>query len=84
MSEHKQSFSAAVVKNSRNQAIEFLEVGKEKFPEMKLEFIYFIAKTCIENNFEKSKGQSNLKYCFDNYKTNRYFTELDLQKLKQK
>lgn len=80
------TFSDFFIKNlnSPKEAIEFLEVGKEKFPEMKLEFIYFIAKTCIENNFEKSKGQSNLKYCFDNYKTNRYFTELDLQKLKQK
>jgi hypothetical protein len=80
------TFSDFFIKNlnSPKEAIEFLEVGKEKFPEIKIEFIYFIAKTCIENNFEKSKGQSNLKYCFDNYKTNRYFTELDLQKLKQK
>lgn len=79
------SFSDFFVENlkSPKEAIDFLEIGKEKFPEKELEFSYFIAKTCIENSFEKSKGKSNLEYCFNNYKMNRYFTESDLQKLKQ-
>lgn len=80
------TFSDFFIKNlnSPKEAIEFLDMGKEKFPKNKLEFNYFIAKTCIENDIKKSKGKSSLKYCFNNYKTNRYFTELNLQKLKQK
>lgn len=80
------TFSDFFIKNlnSPKEAIEFLEMGKEKFSEKKLEFNYFIAKTCIENNFEKSKGKSYLNYCINNYKTNRYFTEFDLQELNQK
>jgi len=78
------TFSDFFIKNinSPKEAIQFLETGKEKFPENQLEFSYFIAKTSIENNFEKSKGKSNLKYCVKNYKPNRYFTELDLETLK--
>jgi len=68
--------------NSPKEAIQFLEAGKKKFPKNKLEFSYFIASTSIENYFKKSIGKSNLKYCIKNYKTNRYFTELDLEKLK--
>lgn len=70
--------------NSPKKAIEFLEIGKKKFPENTLEFTYFIAKTSIENKFDKSKGQLSLNYCIKNFKSNRYFTKSDLEALKQK
>jgi predicted alpha/beta superfamily hydrolase len=68
--------------NSPKEAIDFLKKGMKKYPEHKLEFSYFIAKTSIENNYELSKGKSNLRFCVKNYKKNWYFTELDLDILK--
>jgi predicted alpha/beta superfamily hydrolase len=80
------TFSEFFIKNlkSPKEAVQFLEIGKKKFPESKLEFSYFIAKTSIENNIKESIGKSNLKYCIKNYKVNRYFRESDLDELKQK
>jgi predicted alpha/beta superfamily hydrolase len=68
--------------NSPKEAIQFLAEGKKKYPEHRLEFSYFIAKTSIENNYQLTKGKSNLRFCVKNYKKNWYFTELDLENLK--
>ncbi len=78
------SFTDFFVKNlnSPKEALQFLNKGKKKYPEHRLEFSYFIAKTSIENNSELSKGKSNLRFCINNYKKNWYFTELDLNTLK--
>lgn len=45
---------------------------------------YFIAKTSIENDIEKSKGKKALKFCNENYLSNRYFTIEELNKLNNK
>lgn len=64
------------------KGISFFEEGKKKFQDSQLEFSYFIAKASIENNFRKKIGTTNFKYCIKNYKKNRYFTEFELEKLK--
>jgi len=66
------------------KAINFFKKGKEKFPEHKLEYSYFLAKASIDNNCERHIGKSNLKYCIKNYKKNRYFRESDLKSLRNK
>lgn len=66
------------------KSISFFEEGRVKFEDSKLTFSYFIAKTSIDNNFRKTTGTSNLKYCLQNYKQNKYFTEFDLKKLLNK
>ncbi len=65
-----------------NKTITFFEEGKKRFEGSQLEFSYFIAKASIENNFRREMGTSNLKYCIENYRENRYFTEIDLENLK--
>lgn len=62
-------------------AIEFLEKSKKRMPEYNLEFDYFIAKTSIENSVEVKKGKNALKNCKSNYKENRYFKKIELEKL---
>jgi hypothetical protein len=68
--------------NSPKEAIQFLNKGLNKYPEHRLEFSYFLAKTSIENNYELAKGKSYLRFCVKNYKKNWYFTESDLEYLK--
>lgn len=63
------------------KAITFFEKGKKDFKDNQLEFSYFIAKACIENNTKKRLGKTTLKYCIRNYKKNRYFREIDLKNL---
>jgi predicted alpha/beta superfamily hydrolase len=68
--------------NSPKEAIQFLESGKERFPEHILAFSYFIAKTCFDNDYQRSLGEMNLKYCVNSFRENRYFTQLDLEAMK--
>ncbi|MFD0796853.1 alpha/beta hydrolase [Maribacter chungangensis] len=63
------------------KGMRFFEEGKKRFKDRQLEFSYFVAKISIEHNFKKTKGYSNLKYCMKNYQENRYFNELDLERL---
>ncbi|MBU2994923.1 hypothetical protein KO500_00660 [Cellulophaga baltica] len=63
------------------KAITFFEKGKKNFKDNQLEFSYFIAKACIENNTRKKLGKATLKYCMKNYKKNIYFREIDLKNL---
>lgn len=63
------------------KGMHFFEEGKKRFKDRQLEFSYFIAKISIEHNFKKTKGYSNLKYCMKNFKENRYFNELELERL---
>jgi hypothetical protein len=63
------------------KGMRFFEAGKKRFKDKQLIFSYFIAKISIEHNFKKTKGYSNLKYCMKNFKENRYFNELNLERL---
>ena len=72
-----------VLKKSKN-AISKLENILEYSPKDALEINYFIAKTCIENNTDLSKGKKSLDYCNNHFIENRYFTKDDLQKLENK
>lgn len=67
---------------SPSEAISFLEKGKKNFKKFRLEFSYFIAKTAIEKNINKKVARKNLNFCVKNFKKNRYFSEKDLELLK--
>jgi len=64
------------------KGLHFFEEGKKRFKDKQLEFSYFIAKISIEQDYQKLKGYSDLKYCMKNYKENNYFNEVDLEGLK--
>tara|TARA_R110002051_G_scaffold325195_1_gene426251 strand:- start:1313 stop:2620 length:1308 start_codon:yes stop_codon:yes gene_type:complete len=70
--------------NNPKGAIEFLEKCKNRLPEHKLSFNYFIAKTALENKVRTRIGKKYLKYCEENFIENRYFKKEDLIKLKEK
>lgn len=72
-----------VLKKPKNAIIKLENILKYS-PKDALEVNYFIAKTCIENNFDLSKGRKSLRYCTNNFNENRYFTKVDLQKLENK
>ncbi len=72
-----------VLKNPKN-VINKLENILEYSSKDALEINFFIAKTCIENNTDLSKGKKSLNYCYNHFIENRYFTKDDLQKLKNK
>ncbi|MDO5970862.1 alpha/beta hydrolase-fold protein [Flavivirga aquimarina] len=80
----KKAIDSYSILNNPKGAIEFLEKCKKVLPEYILEFDYFIAKVSYERNVEKRKGKKSLKYCWTNYKENRYFKKEDLDKLKIK
>ncbi|SMG36224.1 Putative esterase [Marivirga sericea] len=66
------------------KAINFFQEGKNKFADAQLEFSYFIAKACLENNVNKELGDENLAYCFKHFEENRYFRKSDLKSLSEK
>ena len=63
------------------KSLTFFEKGKKYFKDNQLEFNYFIAKACVENDTRKKLRKTTLKYCMKNYKKNRYFREIDLKNL---
>jgi predicted alpha/beta superfamily hydrolase len=61
--------------------IDFVEIAKKKWPEYTLEFNYLILKTVVDEKMKFSKKKKYYKYCKQNFKENRYFTQDDLKKL---
>lgn len=64
--------------------IEFVEKAKQKWSEYTLEFNYLILKIVIDENIKFYKRKKYYKYCQQNFKENRYFTQEDLKKLSVK
>ncbi len=64
--------------------IDFVEIAKKKWSEYTLEFNYLILKTVVDEKMKFSKKKKYYKYCQQNFKENRYFTQEDLKKLSTK
>lgn len=65
-----------------SEAINFLEKAIISAPEHKLEYSYFIVKTSIEHNMAgSSKAKKYLKYCKQNFRDNRFFSNADIDAL---
>ncbi len=64
--------------------IDFVEKAKKKWSEYTLEFNYLILKTVVDEKMKFSKKKKYYKYCQQNFKENRYFTQEDLKKLSTK
>jgi predicted alpha/beta superfamily hydrolase len=64
--------------------IDFVEKAKKKWPEYTLEFSYLVLKTVVDEKMRFTKRKKYYKYCEQNFKENRYFTQENLKLLSMK
>lgn len=70
--------------NNKEQAYCNLENLLQKNPEYELEFKYLLAKIGIENNLQIEKSKRYLKQVEKTFRENRFFSKVDIEKLKRK
>jgi len=63
------------------EGIEFLKSSMEKYPDGKLVFNYWIAKTILDNDLKRKDGIKSIYYCIKNFKENRKFSLEDAKKV---
>ncbi len=63
------------------EGIEFLKSSIKKYPDGKLVFNYWIAKSVLDNNLKEKDGIKAIKYCITNFKKNRKFSLEDAKKI---
>ena len=67
--------------NRPKEGIEFLKSSIKKYPNGKLVFNYWIAKTILNNNLNEKDGIKAIEYCIENFKENRKFSLEDAKKV---
>jgi predicted alpha/beta superfamily hydrolase len=70
--------------NRPKEGIEFLKSSMEKYPEGKLVFNYWIAKTILGNDLKRKDGIKAIDYCIKNFRENRKFSLEDAKKVQLK
>ena len=70
--------------NSPKEGIEFLKSSMEKYPNGKLVFNYWIAKTVLDNDLKRKDGIKAIDYCIKNFKENRKFSLEDAKKVQSR
>ena len=69
------------VKKSPEIALRLLNNMLENTKDYKLEFAYYYAKIAIEYKIEINEGRKFLQFCRKNFKENRIFKKVDLDKI---
>ncbi|MCM5662116.1 alpha/beta hydrolase [Galbibacter mesophilus] len=67
--------------NRPKEGIEFLKTSMDKYPDGKLVFNYWIAKTILDNDLKRKDGIKAIDYCIKNFKENKKFSLHDAKKI---